>query len=73
MRDRFTEFWTDEAGVAFSEYALILSLVSIGLLVVLVVFRDAIGWVFDRLATALRDGAGSTQMYKSAASKGAVP
>lgn len=67
MKDRFLEFWSDESGVAMSEYALILALVSVGLLLVLVLYRDAIGWVFDRLATALRTGVDSTQAYESAA------
>ena len=50
MLDRLAAFWTDESGVAMPEYALILALVSLGLLVVLVIFRDAIGSVFRRVA-----------------------
>jgi Flp pilus assembly pilin Flp len=39
-----------------TEYALVLALVSIGLIAVLVLFRDAIGRVFDRIVEVL-DGA----------------
>ena len=68
MTDRFQEFWSDESGVAMPEYTLILAWVSVGLLLVLVLYRDAIGWVFDQLASALRTGVDTTQGYESAAS-----
>lgn len=54
MLDRFAAFWKDETGVAMPEYALLLALVSVGLLAVLVIFRDSIGLVFDQLVAALR-------------------
>jgi|GEM_PF-1002458 len=69
MRDRFTEFLTDESGVAFPEYALILALLSIGLLAMLIIFRDSIGLVFDRLASALKGGVNAAQGYQSSASR----
>ena len=47
-------FLRNELGNSASEYALILALVSIGLIAVLVVFRDAIGGIFDRIAQVLR-------------------
>ena len=72
MTDRFVEFWTDESGVAMPEYTLILALISVGLLLVLVMYRDAIGSVFDRLALALRTGVDSTQAYESATSAESV-
>lgn len=50
----FKNFWADESGQGLTEYALILALVSIGLIAVLVVFRDAIGGIFDRIAQVLR-------------------
>lgn len=67
MRRRIAEFWTDESGVSLPEYALILALVSVGLLAVLVIFRDSIGWVFDQLAGALRDGVDGVPSYEAAA------
>ena len=36
-----------------TEYALVLALISIGLIAVLIVFRDAIGRVFDRVVGVL--------------------
>jgi len=73
MTDRFKEFWTDESGVAMAEYTLILALLAVGLLVVLVLHRDAIGSVFDRLGAALRVGVESTEAYESAAVSAASP
>lgn len=48
------KFWTDDSGQGLTEYALVLALVSIGLIAVLVVFRDAIGGIFDRIAQVLQ-------------------
>ena len=53
MLSTFTKFWNDESGQGLTEYALILALVSIGLIAVMVVFRDAIGGIFDRIAQVL--------------------
>jgi len=53
MLELFTRFWHEESGQGLTEYALILALVSIGLIAVLVVFRDAIGGIFDRIAQVL--------------------
>ncbi len=56
MMDLMKRFWTDESGQGLTEYALVLALISIGLIAVLIVFRDAIGRVFDRIVDVL-DGA----------------
>ncbi|MDX1645666.1 MAG: Flp family type IVb pilin [Longimicrobiales bacterium] len=53
MLPTFTRFWTDESGQGLTEYALIIALVSIGLIAVLLIFRNAIGNVFDSIATTL--------------------
>lgn len=53
MRDLMKRFWNDESGQGLTEYALILALVSIGLIAVLVLFRDAIGKVFDEIVGVL--------------------
>lgn len=53
MLSLFARFWNEESGQGLTEYALILALVSIGLIAVLVVFRDAIGGIFDRIAQVL--------------------
>jgi pilus assembly protein Flp/PilA len=47
-------FWHEESGQGLTEYALILALVAIGLIAVLIVFRDAIGGIFDRIAETLQ-------------------
>lgn len=67
MTGRLATLWTDESGVAMPEYALILALLSIGLLAVLVIFRDAIGWVFERMADVLITESGSAGGYQPAA------
>jgi Flp pilus assembly pilin Flp len=54
MPSLFISFWNDETGQGLTEYALILALVSIGLIAVLVIFRDAIGGIFARIAQVLQ-------------------
>ncbi len=46
-------FWTDESGQGLTEYAVIIALVSIALLVVLAAFRDELGRVFNDIRTEL--------------------
>jgi Flp pilus assembly pilin Flp len=53
MKALFKSFWTDESGQGLTEYALIIALVSIGLIVILVIFRDEIGNVFSKIAATL--------------------
>ena len=55
MLSIFARFWHEDAGQGLTEYALIIALVSIGLMAVLIVFRDAIGGVFDQIAGVLGD------------------
>lgn len=63
MLSLFARFWNEDAGQGLTEYAMILALVSIGLIAVLVVFRDAIGGIFNRIA----------QVLQGAPSEGYVP
>lgn len=53
MQVLLTRFWNEDSGQGLTEYALILALISIGLIAVLVIFRDAIGAIFDRIAQVL--------------------
>ncbi|NIY13130.1 MAG: Flp family type IVb pilin [Gemmatimonadetes bacterium] len=53
MLSLFGRFWTEDAGQGLTEYALILALVSVGLIAIMVVFRDAIGGIFSRIAQVL--------------------
>ena len=46
-------FWTDESGQGLTEYAVIIALVSIALLVVLAAFRDELASVFNEIRTEL--------------------
>ena len=46
--------WTDESGQGLTEYALIIALVSVGLILALTVFRDEIGQVFDAIRAELQ-------------------
>lgn len=65
MIDRLATFWSDESGVAMSEYALILALLSLGLVLAMVIFRDAIGWVFERIGEVLQSKSEGLQGYES--------
>ena len=60
MKDLFKSFWADESGQGLTEYALIIALVSLGLILVLLAFRNELGDVFDRISTTLR-GQGPSQ------------
>jgi Flp pilus assembly pilin Flp len=42
----FKSLWRDESGQGLTEYAVIIALVAVGLLLVLVAFREAIAQVF---------------------------
>ena len=47
MRAMVNSFMKDESGQGLVEYALIIALVAIGLIAILVLFRNAIGNVFN--------------------------
>lgn len=53
MKQLFKSFWSDESGQGLTEYALIIALVSIGLIFILIIFRNAIGKVFNDIKTEL--------------------
>ena len=53
MLSLFERFWIEDTGQGLTEYALILALVSVGLIAIMVVFRDAIGGIFSRIAEVL--------------------
>ena len=53
MKQLFKSLWTDESGQGLTEYALIIALVSIGLILVLILFRNAIGSVFNEIRAEL--------------------
>ena len=53
MLDTIRAFVTDDSGQALTEYALILALVSIGLILVLIAFRDELGRIFNAIRAEL--------------------
>lgn len=53
MKELFKSFWTDESGQGLTEYALIIALVSIALILVLIAFRNEIGRVFNAIRSQL--------------------
>lgn len=55
MSNFWNSFWSDESGQGLVEYALIIALVAIGLVAVLLVFRNSIGNVFDAIALELQN------------------
>jgi pilus assembly protein Flp/PilA len=60
MKDLIRRFWTDDSGQGLTEYALILAIVSIGLLLILYIFRDQIGRIFSRIANTLENAPSNT-------------
>jgi Flp pilus assembly pilin Flp len=56
MVETLKRFWVDESGQTFAEYALIIALVSLGLILVLATFRDEIGRVFNAVRKELQNG-----------------
>lgn len=53
MKQLLKSFWTDESGQGLTEYALIIALVSIGLILILIAFRGAIANVFRNIISEL--------------------
>ena len=53
MSNVLAKFWNDESGQGLTEYALIIALVAVGLIGILVLFRNEIGNVFNRAKTEL--------------------
>lgn len=59
MLTTWNRFWNEESGQGLTEYALIIALVAVALIVVLVIFRNQIGGVFNRANQALNDAPGT--------------
>jgi pilus assembly protein Flp/PilA len=54
MKTLLQSLWNDESGQGLTEYVLIIALVAVGLILVLGVFRNAIGSVFDTATDQLK-------------------
>jgi Flp pilus assembly pilin Flp len=55
MQELWNSFWTDDSGQGLVEYVLIIALVAIGLIAVMLVFRNSIGGIFDVISDSLDD------------------
>jgi pilus assembly protein Flp/PilA len=53
MRELWNNFVKDESGQGLVEYVLIIALVAIGLITIMIVFRDSIGGIFRTISTTL--------------------
>lgn len=61
MLDLWNAFVEDESGQGLVEYVLIIALVAIGLIAVMIVFRNSIGGIFDAISGQLN--AAPTNQY----------
>ena len=52
-------FWTDQSGQGLTEYASIVALVSVALILVLVAFRDELARIYNAMRTELNTQIGS--------------
>lgn len=53
MQELWNSFIADESGQGLVEYVLIIALVAIGLVAIMIVFRDSIGRIFERISGTL--------------------
>ena len=60
MRALVSRFMSNESGQGLVEYALIIALVAIGLIAILVLFRNAIGNVFNTSKNTLNNSPGAS-------------
>lgn len=58
MKHLFKSLWADDSGQGLTEYALIIALVAIGLVAILLIFRNAIGDIFNTIAETLDSAPG---------------
>ena len=56
MMELFKSLWTDESGQGLAEYAVLITLIAIVLFTAIVLFRNAIINVFNRITSILNTG-----------------
>lgn len=54
MKDLLKSFWTDESGQGLAEYAVLIALITLALIIVIRPFRNAIIAVFNAVTGALQ-------------------
>jgi pilus assembly protein Flp/PilA len=59
MKDLWTRFVDDESGQGLVEYVLIIALVAIGLVAIMLIFRNSIGNIFSNSSDTLRSAPGT--------------
>ena len=59
MKDLFKSLWADESGQGLTEYALIVALVAIALILLLIAFRDELGAIFQAIVDELSGTVGN--------------
>ena len=60
MKSLLQRFWRDESGQGLVEYALIIALVAVALILILIFLRNRIGFVFLRAGNELNNAPGNT-------------
>jgi pilus assembly protein Flp/PilA len=68
MRELWNNFVADESGQGLVEYVLIIALVAVGLIAVMVIFRDSIGRIFDTISDRLDSAPGDAYVPGSGGS-----
>jgi pilus assembly protein Flp/PilA len=59
MRELWNNFVKDESGQGLVEYVLIIALVAIGLIAIMVIFRNEIGGIFNSIGQTLNNAPGA--------------
>jgi len=49
MKELLSRLWNDESGQGLVEYVLIIALVAIGLIAIMLIFRNSIGNIFSTI------------------------
>ena len=57
----WSRLWSDDSGQGLTEYALLIALISLGLVLALGRYRNALGNVFRNVASALNNNSAITQ------------
>jgi len=63
MKDLFKSLWADESGQGLTEYAVIVALVAVALILILIAFRDELGRIFRAIITELNNEVGSVNQF----------